>query len=156
SSLNNLTKEVVIWNQDNPDVFGVVVNLQKWLEDKAPGSVTAEAVEKQLASDPKVQTVRLGLGDPTKAASLVRFVAAIEDEEKVRTAAIKEAVENAKKTIEAPRPQLSFSYGYQRDATTSDYSFFKVLLSYKNDPKMSYNLNAEWDVNNKSTSSTGA
>jgi len=152
AALNQLTLDVSEFERLHPEVSAAADELRGWLAQPS-AKLTAEGVADEL------ETLLKATRQNMKAAELAdlrKAVASIETELTVRTSAIQAAVKHAQEIIDKPRPQLAFSYGYQRDATTSDYSVFKVILGYKNTPKLAYHLNAEWDINNKSASSTGA
>jgi len=57
--------------------------------------------------------------------------------------------------LDAPHPQFSLAYTYQRDPEVSDFSVFKGLFGYKADGKLSANFNGEVMVNNNRTDVAG-
>ncbi len=78
------------------------------------------------------------------------------DQEANALAAASEVVKNATKAyLEAPHPQFSLAYIYQRDVEVSDFSTLKGLFGYQTEGKLSANLNGEVMFNNHRTDAAG-
>jgi len=86
---------------------------------------------------------------------LADLAAAIEIQQGAFAAASDLVAAEAKQYLEAPHTEVSFAYSFQRDATISDFSDFKLIAAYKTGLNLSANLNGEIMLNNNRTDPSG-
>lgn len=83
---------------------------------------------------------------PTETGALGEVVASVVEEESTRLGLAK-AIASEAKTWVAAGPELSVVYGFNRDASASDFSRIKLIFGYDSGERMSVNLNAEVCLN---------
>lgn len=118
-------------------------SFNEWRNEQ-PKPIPPEKVLEELHKE--LDPLRSELTDADRA-NLKPLIDRLSAESKALAAATQLVAVKAKLYIDAPRPQLSLSYAYQRDAMEGDFSSLKVLSGYKN-ARLSFNLNGEVMVNN--------